>query len=139
MAVLGDARGGLSVVSLDSEFAGYTFAAHAGHVMDVFFRRDACTGAPIVYSGDNAETPSGTCARLALAACRLHARSLGHSLVTHASACCEACRRRRRQSLLCLQGLGRPAQILRHSERRRMPSHLFGGGAGGRPCCSCPR
>jgi len=59
MAVLGDARGGLSVVSLTGAFAGYTFSAHQGHVMDVFFRRDACSGLPVVYSGDNAETARG--------------------------------------------------------------------------------
>ena len=73
MAVLGDARGGLSVVSLASgaAFAAYTMAAHSGHVMDVFFRRDACTHAPLLYSGDNAETPSGSRPQIPrLARCR---------------------------------------------------------------------
>lgn len=59
VAVLGDARGGLSVVSLSDAFAGYTFSAHHGHVMDVFFRRAASTGQPLVYSGDNAENAAG--------------------------------------------------------------------------------
>ena len=59
MAVLGDARGGLSLVSITGAFPGYTFNAHHGHVIDVFFRRDACSGLPIVYSGDNAETARG--------------------------------------------------------------------------------
>jgi len=80
MVVLGDARGGLSLVSLTASFAAYTMPAHTGHVMDVFFRRDACTGAAVVYSGDNAETPAGRlacspCACLCgcCLGCRLHA------------------------------------------------------------------
>jgi hypothetical protein len=76
LAVMGDARGGLSVVPLGAMrvggagvgtggagagrgIAAYTFAAHLGHVMDVFFRRDAASGVPVVYSGDNADKSSG--------------------------------------------------------------------------------
>ena len=59
VVVLGDARGGLSVASLTNpqHFKGHTSgAAHAGHVMDIFFKRDASTGVPVVYSGDNADS-----------------------------------------------------------------------------------
>ena len=67
VVVLGDARGGLSVASLEIGGRGGwgtgRLAAHDGHVMDVYLRHDAVSGAPVWYTGDNAETAEGGAVR----------------------------------------------------------------------------